>query len=181
MSLSSFPSLPLPPSQCSSSYAFAVTGAVESLLALQAGPSFTPDAVQPFSTVPLSAQQLLDCDHANQGCAGGWPDYAWSYVTTNTLLPSTEYPYMAANGDSCHASPPPGTPGSIAGFQYVPPQSEVSLREVSGRVTQLWQEVDVSREMLDCNLFPHRAIRLCVAGHATQGGFRSAISVGSSS
>lgn len=104
--------------------------------------------MQPFSTVPLSAQQLIDCDRANQGCAGGWPDYAWSYVTTNTLLTSTEYPYMAANGDSCYASPPSGQSGSIAGFQYVPSQSEVSLREVGVGVTKVGHEAEMHESCL---------------------------------
>ena len=29
----------------------------------------------------LSAQQLVDCNTANDGCNGGWPYLAWLYMT----------------------------------------------------------------------------------------------------
>ncbi|MEW5320160.1 MAG: hypothetical protein WDW38_011255 [Sanguina aurantia] len=113
---------------CSSSYAFAVAGAVESLAALRAGPDFTTNLITPYSTVPLSAQQLIDCDPNNQGCYGGWPDFSWGYLSTNALDRSSQYQYLAQSG-TCNANATTASTQSISGFQYVPPGSESSLQE----------------------------------------------------
>ena len=43
--------------------------------------------------VPLSAQQLLDCDTKwNRGCAGGNPAHAFDYVAHHGLAPELIYP-----------------------------------------------------------------------------------------
>lgn len=117
------------PMQCLSSYAFAVAGAVESLLALRTAPNFAPETVQPYSASPLSVKQLLDCDPDNQGCHGGWSDYSWPYLTSNTLADNSNY---VAGPGVCHAAAQPAGQGSISDFQYVPPGDEYALREVGG-------------------------------------------------
>lgn len=117
--------------QCSSSYAFAVAGAVESLAAITSGPDFTTSLITPYSTIVLSAQQLLDCDTNNQGCQGGWPDYSWSYLSTHALRRNNQYPYSAQTG-TCNTNPSVENTQSISSFQFVPPGSESALKEVSG-------------------------------------------------
>lgn len=115
--------------QCSSSYASAALGAVESLLALRSAPVFTANAAQPFTAQPLSVQQLLDCDTNNQGCVGGWPDYSWQFLTSNGLDSQGGY---SAGPDSCNTALAAGEMGSISDFQYVPTGNENALKEVGG-------------------------------------------------
>lgn len=117
--------------QCSSSYAFAVTGALESLLTLQAGPQFDLALLTPFPTpFALSTQQLIDCDENNQGCEGGWPDYSWQYLTTHSLPYNFQYGYTASNG-TCKANAFPDSSPLISAFEYVPTDDEQALQEVS--------------------------------------------------
>lgn len=123
------PSLPPNTPQCLSSYAFAVTGAVESLLALRTAPNFAPEIVQPYSASPLSSKQLLDCDPDNQGCQGGWSDYSWPYLASNTLADKSSY---VAGPGVCHAAVQSVGQGSISDSQYVPPGDEYALKEVGG-------------------------------------------------
>lgn len=121
--------------QCSSSYAFAVTGSLESLLAIRSGPDFTSRQLDqsptPFITPAfLSAQQLLDCDSSNQGCEGGWPDFSWDYLSSQALLQDIHYNYRAMT-DACSANLTGLLSPSISTYQYVPTGSELGLQEVS--------------------------------------------------
>lgn len=44
--------------------------------------------------IPLSVQELVDCDTAmNKGCNGGNPLYAFEYTMTNALTSWEDYPY----------------------------------------------------------------------------------------
>jgi len=53
--------------------------------------------------VPLSTQQILDCDTADQGCNGGDPTTAYQYVVQAGGLESeADYPYLGQDG-TCHA------------------------------------------------------------------------------
>lgn len=77
--------------ECGSSWAFAVTDLLESLLSIHEG-----------RNVLLSAQQLLDCGHAtgNRGCAGGHPSLGLEYVQeAGGLALDREYPLRAG---ACH-------------------------------------------------------------------------------
>lgn len=45
--------------------------------------------------VSLSEQQLVDCDSRDQGCGGGYMDYAFDYIVQNKgLTTETNYPYQ---------------------------------------------------------------------------------------
>jgi len=67
-----------------------VTGAIEGINKIVTG-----------DLVTLSAQELVDCDPASHGCAGGFYFNAFGYVIDNGGIDTEEnYPYTAKNG-SC--------------------------------------------------------------------------------
>lgn len=69
---------------CGSCWAFATTGALESILAARGKP------------VLLSEQQLVDCSdrrYGNRGCSGGMMDNALRYVRDHGIMSSRSYPY----------------------------------------------------------------------------------------
>ncbi|KAK7247166.1 hypothetical protein RIF29_42043 [Crotalaria pallida] len=73
---------------CQSHWAFSVTGAIEGLNKILTG-----------NLVTLSAQQLVDCDPASNGCAGGYYFNAFGYVIKNGGIDTeADYPYIAQNG-----------------------------------------------------------------------------------
>ena len=71
--------------QCGSCWAFSAVGTLESYYLFKG------------QTTNLSEQQLVDCTRAqgNQGCNGGWPSSALSYVRANGIAATSEYPYVA--------------------------------------------------------------------------------------
>jgi len=75
---------------CGSCWAFSATEAIESAWII-AGKATT--------AIDLSPQQIVDCDHTNSGCGGGWPDKAMTYVhNAGGLEGIAHYPYTAKDG-----------------------------------------------------------------------------------
>ncbi|OIW19233.1 hypothetical protein TanjilG_20358 [Lupinus angustifolius] len=73
---------------CQSHWAFSVTGAIEGL-----------HKIITNKLVPLSVQELVDCDPASKGCAGGYYFNAFGYVINNGGIDTeADYPYIAKNG-----------------------------------------------------------------------------------
>jgi C1A family cysteine protease len=80
--------------QCGSCWAFSATSALESAWQIEKGQLFD-----------LSEQQLVDCSRSqgNQGCNGGWMDYAFVYLKAfGGQVQTSDYPYTARDGQ-CHA------------------------------------------------------------------------------
>ena len=49
--------------------------------------------------MPLSEQQLVDCDRAERGCNGGLPSEAFQWIKTNGgITAASSYRYKAAVG-----------------------------------------------------------------------------------
>eukprot|EP01065_Artemidia_motanka_P047908 TRINITY_DN75_c0_g1_i1.p1 TRINITY_DN75_c0_g1~~TRINITY_DN75_c0_g1_i1.p1 ORF type:complete len:781 (+),score=268.95 TRINITY_DN75_c0_g1_i1:86-2428(+) len=75
--------------QCGSCWSFSTTGAIESAWAISG---------QPLQS--LSEQELVSCDNrdGNQGCGGGWPDKAMTWVQQNGIDTEESYPYASGSG-----------------------------------------------------------------------------------
>ncbi|KAL5997860.1 hypothetical protein ACLOJK_008792 [Asimina triloba] len=73
---------------CGSCWAFSSTGAMEGINAIATG-----------DLISLSEQELVDCDSTNEGCDGGYMDYAFEWVIQNEGIDSeSNYPYTGQDG-----------------------------------------------------------------------------------
>ncbi|KAL8468222.1 hypothetical protein ACS0TY_031455 [Phlomoides rotata] len=77
--------------------------------------------------VPLSEQQLVDCDTSNnEGCNGGMMDEAFEFVVgNNNLTAESKYPYQGADG-SCNSTTE--SSAQITGYERVPGNDEAALK-----------------------------------------------------
>lgn len=76
---------------CGSCWAFSAIGALESAVAIKSG-----------SLPDLSEQQLVDCSTSfgNEGCNGGFMDWAFKYAEEHPMCTETAYAYTGRDG-SC--------------------------------------------------------------------------------
>ncbi|KAF6212412.1 hypothetical protein GE061_012934 [Apolygus lucorum] len=121
--------------QCGSCWAFSSTGAVEGQHALKKG-----------ELVSLSEQQLIDCSFTtgNEGCEGGWMDYAFSYIKKNGGLDSEDsYPYTAKD-DEC--MPKGRVAATVSGFVDVEAGSESALQEALATIGPISVAIDASKK-----------------------------------
>ncbi|MEW5307638.1 MAG: hypothetical protein WDW36_010017 [Sanguina aurantia] len=133
------PSAAAAPSACDRSYAAAVTAAIESISTITAAPVSGFSEAAPYSPWPvLSIDQLLQCDSANQGCAGGWPAFSLAYAAQTGLLPQAQYA-TSQSQTGCGYSPQGVdntddtlTLTSISGFEFVPAGNESALQQAVG-------------------------------------------------
>ncbi|CAG5129259.1 unnamed protein product [Candidula unifasciata] len=110
--------------QCGSCWAFSATGSLEGQWFAKTG-----------RLIPLSEQQLVDCsrNYGNQGCNGGWMDWAFTYIIASRgIAGETDYPYVARDG-VCHYQPSTAK-ATVAGFTDIPSGSEQALKSAVGSV-----------------------------------------------
>ena len=95
--------------QCGSCWAWVAAGTVEASV-----------AIDDKNLVALSAQQLLDCDHAqNMGCSGGNPLLSYPYIIENGLAADASYPYRGEEG-ACRSAAGGETYGAGASGKVAP-------------------------------------------------------------
>jgi len=99
--------------QCGSCWAFSTTEEIESMWFLDGNP-----------LTELSPQQIVSCDHVDQGCDGGDPPTAYAYVEkAGGLETGADYPYTSGksgeNGQ-CKADKADNV-AHISGFKYATP------------------------------------------------------------
>jgi len=76
--------------ECGSCWAFSATETIESYWYLSG-----------HTMVPLSIEQIVDCDTTCYGCGGGWPYLAYQYIEgAKGQDTGASYPYTAEGGNS---------------------------------------------------------------------------------
>nr|XP_033781314.1 cathepsin K-like [Geotrypetes seraphini] len=118
--------------KCGSCWAFSSVGALEGQLKRKTG-----------KLVPLSPQNLIDCDMDNSGCSGGYMTNAFGYVRDNKGIDSAEaYPYIGQI-ESCLYNPT-GKAATCMGFKEIPPGNEKALKRAVARVGPVAIGIDAS-------------------------------------
>jgi C1A family cysteine protease len=80
---------------CGSCWAFAATGALESITMIASN--------KPGANLDLSEQVMVSCDTANQGCNGGYPDEAANYIKNPGLPVDSCFSYTATDAPCANA------------------------------------------------------------------------------
>jgi C1A family cysteine protease len=78
--------------------------------------------------IPLSEQQLVDCDKNNHGCHGGMMTETFRYIIQNGGITSEEnYQYQSTDMGICDTNKESERDAQITDFEEVPPSSENDL------------------------------------------------------
>merc|ERR1711862_355695 len=90
---------------CGSCWAFGTLGQVEAAHKQNTG-----------ATVNLAEQQLVDCSTQNNGCSGGRPDWALTYLSGKSIYTTSSYAYTARDG-TCKSGTASGV--TVCGYNRV--------------------------------------------------------------
>ncbi|KAM3371196.1 hypothetical protein ACQJBY_018526 [Aegilops geniculata] len=105
---------------CAAAWAFAAVAAVEGLQQIKTG-----------KLVPLSVQELVDCDDLSSHCQPGTPNTAFRWIAGNGgIATAADYPYTAREGNCNRQVEQVAVP--VRGYRVLPydEQSEQKLLEV---------------------------------------------------
>ncbi|KAK3432980.1 hypothetical protein EUGRSUZ_D00498 [Eucalyptus grandis] len=101
---------------CGDCWAFSAVAAMEGITMIKKG-----------KLVPLSVQELVDCDDNDDGCMGGLMDSAFEFIVSNGgLTTEANYPYQGIDG-TCNTAKTANQAASITGYQDVPANNEKAL------------------------------------------------------
>ncbi|KAM0992616.1 hypothetical protein ACFX10_008366 [Malus domestica] len=76
--------------ECACCWAFAAVTGIEGIYGIKRGKD---------KVVPVSPQQLVDCDEFSDGCKGGLEANAYDYVSKRGIVSEASYPYKAKKGE----------------------------------------------------------------------------------
>lgn len=105
--------------QCGSCWSFSTTGAMEGALFAATG-----------KLVSLSEQELVSCDHGDNGCRGGLMDNAFDWIKANGISSEANYTYTSGATDqpgSCRDAAARKPVATCTGHADVPPNDEDAL------------------------------------------------------
>uniref|UniRef100_A0A5B6ZEN8 Putative low-temperature-induced cysteine proteinase-like n=1 Tax=Davidia involucrata TaxID=16924 RepID=A0A5B6ZEN8_DAVIN len=101
---------------CGSCWSFSSTGAIEGINALVTG-----------DLISLSEQELVDCDKTNDGCEGGYMDYAFEWVVSNGGIDTeSDYPYTGVDG-TCNTAKEEIKAVTIDGYEDIDEEESALL------------------------------------------------------
>uniref|UniRef100_A0A3B3R5Y5 Cystein proteinase inhibitor protein salarin n=1 Tax=Paramormyrops kingsleyae TaxID=1676925 RepID=A0A3B3R5Y5_9TELE len=119
--------------KCGSCWAFSAVGTLEGQMKLKTG-----------KLIPLSPQNLVDCNRKNHGCNGGKMGLAFQYITENKGIDSENtYPYVGRQG-SCHYTKQ-GRAGYCSSYKRIPKGNEMELQRAVATIGPLSVAVDAGK------------------------------------
>ena len=119
--------------QCGSCWSFSTTGAMEGAYYIKTG-----------DLVSFSEEELVACDHVDQGCNGGEMDDAFEWIHNNSgLCSDNSYPYSSGSGtvNSCRTCKPVKN-SAVTGFVDVHPSEQALQIAVAQQPVAIGIEAD---------------------------------------
>nr|BAN41153.1 cysteine proteinase ACP1 precursor, putative [Entamoeba invadens] len=118
--------------QCGSCWSFCTTAVMEGRVNKDLGKLYS-----------YSEQQLIDCDPTDNGCYGGHPDKAFTFIKKNNgITLDDSYPYMAI-GEICNTTVK--NIATVDGHKRVTDGDEAGLQEITATYGPVAVGMDASR------------------------------------